>query len=307
MKRILTCCIVLKFLTLSSDAIIVSDDPVKEERDALISRTDALKKIDSMPLEQSFTYLGEGVRKMGDPSIYHLRKETTPVYVATQQKLISIPGHAEYFGKRIRDAYAPLKTPNPGVAICDAQNEMMYSFGTLKNLPSPETVKVLGGMLSETWRMEPPPPLDGDYTYTPSSLALSAVASALIQMPFREPPNMPIVMAGEDPEVVMVHPWQSWWKEIKSGERSFSFKGQKVEYRFNPDGTWETLAMANPPDDGPKLLEPVETSLPTKPQLPPKLAPVPTTPARNNHWWIIGVGISACIAAVLMLKRRQAT
>ena len=63
---------------------------------------------------------------------------------------------------------------------------------------------------------------------------------------------MPIVMAGEDAEIVMVQPWQSWWEEIKSGKRTFSFKGKKVEYRFKPDGTWETLAMANPPDDGPK-------------------------------------------------------
>ncbi|MGD9419349.1 MAG: hypothetical protein Q7R22_010420, partial [Verrucomicrobiota bacterium JB025] len=32
---------------------------------------------------------------------------------------------------------------------------------------------------------------------------------------------------------------------------AFSFEGQNVEYRFNPDGTWEETKLENPPDDGP--------------------------------------------------------
>ena len=45
---------------------------------------------------------------------------------------------------------------------------------------------------------------------------------------------------------------RAWWEEVKSGKLTFSFKGQAVEYRFRPDGTWETIPIANPPDDGPK-------------------------------------------------------
>ena len=93
---------------------------------------------------------------------------------------------------------------------------------------------MLGDMLSDTWRLTPPPPIPGEVSYTPGSLALSAVESALIYLPLREPPKIPPVMAGEDPEVVMVHPWQNWYTDVKSGKRTFSFKGQSVEYRFNP-------------------------------------------------------------------------
>ena len=41
----------------------------------------------------------------------------------------------------------------------------------------------------------------------------------------------------------MIADTRAWWEEIKSGKRAFSYKGQKVEYRFKPDGTWETIAL----------------------------------------------------------------
>ena len=121
------------------------------------------------------------------------------------------------------------------------------------------------------------------------------------------------VMWGEDPEVVMVRPWQNWYAEIKSGKRTFSFKGQSVEYRFNPNGTWETLAMANPPDDG---LKPQ----PSKPEAarPEKSAPPPppareaparpsstTTVSRSIYGWVIGCGILVLAAIAVLFKRRH--
>lgn len=229
-----------------------------------------------------FSELWLGLRNMGHRvSFSGHSPEVDDIYEKLQSEFLSLPGHAEYFGKRIREACEPLKGANGRAGISDAQNEMMYSFATLKNLPSPETVKVLGEMLSETWRMKRPPPTPGDYTYTPESLALSAVGSALMQLPLRYPPKVPGVMAGEDSEVVMVQPWQNWYAEVKSGKRTFSFKGQKVEYRFKPDGTWETLAMANPPDDAPKPT--VAVASPEKRTLPPhKQIEDPNKSSRTN-------------------------
>jgi hypothetical protein len=56
---------------------------------------------------------------------------------------------------------------------------------------------------------------------------------------------------NEDPETRLADT-RKWWDDIKSGNRAFSFLGQKVEYRFKPDGTWETIALANPPNDAPE-------------------------------------------------------
>lgn len=271
----------------------------------------------SKPKEETIAGLGEMLRQLKTLT-YRECEELNDVTTKLQAALLGIPGHAEYFGKRIRDAYEPLKDPNPGVAIYDAGNEMMYSFATLKNLPSPETVKVLGDMLSDTWRLTPPPPIPDEVSYTPGSLALSAVESALIYLPLREPPKIPPVMAGEDPEVVMVHPWQSWYAEVKSGRHTFSFKGKSVEYRFNPDGTWETLAMANPPDDGPKpesskpeAMRPEKSPPPPPPPPPP--APEPPAPPSSApttspsiYGWIIGCGILVLAAVGVFLKRRHA-
>jgi hypothetical protein len=140
------------------------------------------------------------------------------------------------------------------------------------------------------------------------------IFQVILYLPLREPPKMPPVMAGEEPEVVMVHPWQSWYAEVKSGRKTFSFKGQSVEYRFNPDGTWETIAVANPPDDAPKP-EPSKTegmrpekSLPPSPLAPEATAPLAPGPnaSPSIYGWIIGCGILILAAVAVFLKRRNA-
>jgi hypothetical protein len=92
---------------------------------------------------------------------------------------------------------------------------------------------------------------------------------------------MPIVMAGEDAEVVMVHPWQKWYEEVKSGKRTFSFKGQVMEYRFRQDGTWETFPISHPPVDAPKPT--VAVASPENRTLPPqKQIEEPNKPAQTD-------------------------
>lgn len=241
--------------------------------------------------------------------------EVAALYKRIQEEMLSIPGHAEYFGNRIREANESLKGPEYGRFVHEARNERMYGFQTLSHLPSPETVKVLGEMLSDTWRKEfNPPPGSEDVVPPPNSLALDAIDKCLQSLPLRDPPSVPRLMAWDDPEEVLVHPWQNWWEEIKSGKRTFSFKGQPVEYRFKLDGTWETIAMAKPPNDGPKP-EPSrseamrqEKGPPPSPSAPSLTAPpasVPTT-SPSIYGWIIGCGILVLAAVAVLLKRRHA-
>jgi hypothetical protein len=186
-----------------------------------------------------------GLRNMGhrrkydgyDPSV----EET---FWRIQNKLLSVPGHARYFGNRIKYAYEPLKGTEPQNHINSAQNEMMYGFETLSHLPSPECVQVLGEMLSETWRMVP------TGGYTPPPLAEPAMKT-LGSLGIRDAPWKPITTRDDYQGAAPA--WQDWYAKIKSGKLAFSFKGQASEYRFKSDGTWDTITIADPPDDGPQL------------------------------------------------------
>jgi hypothetical protein len=267
--------------------------------------TNTLDSLPSFPPNERIEILGAAARIGLDVS----NSERNGIFKRAQSLLLAIPGHAEYFGRRIHEANEPLKGPEYGKFVHEARNERMYGFQTLSNLPSPETVKVLGEMLSDTWRKEfSPPPGRVDVAPPPNSLALDAIDNCLRSLPLRDPPSVPRLMAWDDPEDVLVHPWQSWWKEIKSGKRTFSFKGQAVEYRFKPDGTWEALAMANPPDDGlepePSKPEAVRHEKSPSPSAPPSSAP---TASRFIYGWIIGCGIILLAVLAVFLKRRHAS
>jgi hypothetical protein len=91
---------------------------------------------------------------------------------------------------------------------------------------------------------------------------------------------------------------------VKTGKRTFSFKGQAVEYRFRPDGTWETISIANPPDDGPKPV-PVAPNSGKRDESPATVDSV--KPAdRSLLWWITGVaGVLLALALTLFRKFRR--
>jgi hypothetical protein len=120
---------------------------------------------------------------------------------------------------------------------------------TLQHLPSPETVKALGEMLKEEWQRVLPP--HSTVHNVPGALGKNAMRT-LLELPLRE---MPTPHYDRDIAKEQLSAWQQWYAEVKSGQRAFSFKGQSVEYRFKPDGTWDTIPLANPPDDAPEVPE----------------------------------------------------
>jgi hypothetical protein len=103
---------------------------------------------------------------------------------------------------------------------------------------------------------------------------------------------------------------RQWFAPIKSGEKPFSFKGQAVEYRFKPDGTWTTTPIARPPDDGPKPVPRTEPPPPAKPG-PPSLAPTPPPPPPHAGlpWpWLTAAALLliAALACIMVLRSRRA-
>src|SRR5690606_31706256 len=66
--------------------------------------------------------------------------------------------------------------------------------------------------------------LAGDYTVSPGRLSGDVLAGLGIR-------GLPARITD-------------WWQKVKTGELAFTFIGQNVEYRFNPDVTCETTPIS---------------------------------------------------------------
>ncbi len=200
------------------------------------------------------------------------REEQMEVYARAVDIMKKTPGHAEYFGRKLAEARSKTNDPWHNYNYNEVFENVLK---TLSNIPTPEAVKVLGEMLEDTSDYPNEDQLkeiirSGGNIDAPSGLAMSALRRINTR-------DLPDSKSWRDVEL-----WRKWWQEVKSGRKPFSFKGQNVEYRFKPDGTWETLQIANPPDDAVK-----------PPKLTPRLAPEkapeqdvqPSKPENVTNWW----------------------
>jgi hypothetical protein len=250
--------------------------------------------------QESIKGLGEYVLKLGSGLPYRSAEELKAFNLA-KSELLSIPGHAVYFADPIHESYKSYRDPSlprqPGVRWY--ADEVRYGMETLRHLPSPETVKVLGEMLWEEWQ-DDITDLDGDMTYQ-EAMAVSAVRT-LGDLPLRDTPTPPfkgIEAKGKLPA------WQKWYESVKSGEIAFSFKGQSVEYHFKPDGTWETIQIANPPDDGTVDGDPLPDE--TRPE---KKVPAEGIVADGKNpalkWYMIGgLAVILAVGAALFTRLKR--
>ncbi len=215
--------------------------------------------------------------------------------------LCKIPNHARYFGEEIKRMQKEV-ADNPAKIglLFDYNNDRAEDFRILAQLPSPETVAVLGEFLSDdidtpSVRISP----GSDWGENPPANSYASACMITI-LGLRDSPVAAGGMEGIE-GVVDKRPRnlakiRGWWEEVKSGERPFSFLGQAVEYRFLPDGTWETLAIADPPDDAPPM--PVRKDWEVKPAAPPTVA----EPADPVWPWVFGA--SALIGGLALAIRK---
>jgi hypothetical protein len=112
-------------------------------------------------------------------------------------------------------------------------NERMYGLETLKHLPSPETVRVLGDFLSD---LSATPVLLHQHMKE-APMAVYALG-ALAKLPIANKP----ADTKQDYESERDLPkWQQWYEEIKSGKRTFRFEGDPTEYDLNGPAPKEKL------------------------------------------------------------------
>jgi hypothetical protein len=200
-----------------------------------------------------------------------------------REEFLRIPGHAQILADEIE------RLRRMGEHTTTARTK--YILETLPHLPSPEAIQVLGRYLSDDRDVPPPRLPNQDWTTLPQNSFLAV--DALGRIGLRNAPETKF-FAYKDQAVLDAA--QTWWREIESGRKTFSFKGQAVEHRFKPDGTWETLSIANPPDDGPK---PLAAVLPSRSEVPPGSSESTSSQTMNKPWpWILIAMIGGLVLVI---------
>lgn len=224
-----------------------------------------------------------GLRNMGHRRSFEGHSPAVDeAYLNIQQELLSIPGHAKYYADELERLRLDPKSNYERI-------RPTYLAETLRHLPSPETIQILGEFLSdmrdtpldenpkynEAVRSGEIKPIDWAPTPQNAWLATFAFSNIGLQNPPFEPvANYNFIRIA--PSAESLPKFRAWWDEVKSGKRTFSFTGQTVEYRFKPDGTWETVAVATPPDDKPKLPDAAPPQREDKPEKERVAKPRPT-------------------------------
>lgn len=211
------------------------------------------------PPQDAISILGQMARQL-ETLGYRDCPEKREIQNAALLQLLSIPGHAEYYAKRIKDAQREVDALNPeelaalpleeleaqGMEGLDPQilknltalgpaghrlsNEQMYGFETLGCMPSPETVRVLGEFLFDPWGLNPN--AKPGEPYGKDELGQAPHASyamlALARLPLETRAN------ATPPEETRywenIDAWKLWYEQVKAGTRTFRFKGDPQEY-----------------------------------------------------------------------------
>lgn len=251
-----------------------------------------------LPQDDRIQKLLRGLRNMGhrmsDPERID---RVAVVFRDIQTELLTIPGHSEYVADEVELwREEAQKFSREAQSSYDAQRQILIDE-TLRHLPSPETIKVLGHYLDDE-RDLPPGPLSLPENSSLACMALSEIG--LRDAPVKARPGYASWKEAAAKQ-------RAWYKQVKAGNIPFSFVGQKVEYRFKPDGSWETIAMVNPPDDGPKSRQ---VAMVEEVRQPKKQRPTESEATRRQAdqtpWlWLLAAGC-LIVAGGLLAKRIKA-
>ena len=222
--------------------------------------------------------------------------ERISAFERAQALLSEIPGHARYFGDQVKGLQEGLKGTIPQAIGSGKRYDYNQSralwIGRLRLMQTPESVQVLGDFLWDEIDT-PPPPVPGTFEAN-CDLACRALSESGLR---DSPQTIPYTISPHDRVF-----WRQWYTEVKAGRKTFSFIGRSVEYRFKPDGTWETMAMTNPPNDGePPVRQPGKIEASSKPR---QQSESPERPSGINLWWLASMGILLFAALGLWLRTR---
>jgi hypothetical protein len=231
---------VLQWPVLLCMPYIALAERTQRELDALASLPVWQRQMDEVSgkaPEQEISVLGEVLLRLGGPWSFYPIKEKWPVYQEAQRRLLAIPGHAEFFARKVEQARTASADP---LSDHDYVNKIQAIFATLGHMPSEETVNVLGKYVEFTADLMPEEAAAEHILRTSGGngvpyVRLSAEAiAALNELRIENGPpglNPGIVTPRGTPDYAG---WKEWWARVKAGQLSYRFEGDS---RIYPSGT----------------------------------------------------------------------
>ncbi len=229
------------------------------ERESLAS-VEAQKRV--VPAE-SIPKLGKWAAKLALGSS-NVEKGERPVFHAVQSALLAIPGHAKYYQDQIEQTRTFQKHYES--LSQDEQHRMQQEYrernedlgsrhdydGARRNafvilglLPSPETVAVLGHFLEDPEGRDGKDVRGNPIFYGsdvgPPLPNCGQAYTALEKLGIEHPPIPPAALENMEVNLERADAWKQWWSEIKSGKRTYRFKGSPIDYGPEGPATKEQL------------------------------------------------------------------
>ena len=136
----------LAFSSLALSANEVDPRGPEAQAKALQYWREQIANAPNLPSEEAIPLLASCVYKTSLKRISQ-SDERWEVHYAAQKALVAIPGHAEFYAKKLEEARRKVEEAEgqkKGMERSKLLAEQMYSFDKLGLMPSPETVRVLG-------------------------------------------------------------------------------------------------------------------------------------------------------------------
>ncbi|MBK1883102.1 hypothetical protein JIN85_11790 [Luteolibacter pohnpeiensis] len=238
MKRLLI------FILIAISAMSCVADEISDLRDTLVGYRKSVDEYKKLPSSDAIPEIGRLLLKTSQAARFKIvidEREETLLYISSILK--EIPGHATYYRDRILEAKAkidqsPIEAQGP---LYNAyMTAMMYGMQTLQELPSPETVEVLGEMLSDDWT----PGFFENYQgtgYSTKDRPWLWAMTALVQLPLEGRPAN--TRATYESFCADIPAWRHWYAQIKAGTRKIRFEGDPKEYSLPGAGESEVGSL----------------------------------------------------------------
>ena len=195
-----------------------------------------------LPRGEAIKELGLGLYKTSLKSIYRI-DEREEVRKEIQTALLSIPGHAEYYRDKIEGLTIPyleaeaawkkteeniyINGKDAGLLFSELDRGRMWALQTLRELPSPETLRVLGEMFDDERMLVRLLPDKSNQEMASMSRPTSELSARTLCEMIENPPTKGDWNYDRDMPV-----WRNWWRQVKEGRRTVRFKGDPQEYDF---------------------------------------------------------------------------
>lgn len=187
-------------------------------------RTVEISELLTKPKDEAISGLGKMIRQLGVLN-YRDCEQKSAVILELRSGMCAIPGHAEYFGNKIRGDRGLWKEGRGH----EVKGSPVWDFETLAQLPSPETVSVLGSFLDDEEGRIPAEVFkdNPDAHVAPVAANNLLAAKAFAGLGIANPPlhEKPGTMGYDD-----IQPWRLWFAQVQAGTRTFRFEGDPREY-----------------------------------------------------------------------------